>query len=643
MEAPLESTNNRDLNSVLSACEPELQELMRQIDLMISHQKREWEAEVRALDMRLKSTEEELLASRATIERRELEIGLLHKQLEDVQVCPQDVVSKYEQQLQKVSEELDKLKRSYHKLQRKQLRQTSGGASRDLSQENPQHPLDREQQRDQHQSQLTEMEALNRSLAQELLQMKAQPASRQHWQCCVELQRLQAELRRPPPGPLPCTPDAVGQPESSGWTLREQQLSEEQEDLHIQESFVQRENQRLQNEAAKLNQMLRAKDQVIRSLEDCLSAQGLAGVENLRGDLEKSAVQLQCSRACEAHLKAELKRTRERLQAVSRGRADRSETEQEVAGLKAQVDSSVAEMKKLREELELARQTHAAEVEGMRAEVAKMTGELHQRDLRIATLSGERAELRMTWTQLETLQKENQHLRDLLQRRQPSSPKRGEAPAASLGEKHTASRGRPEEEDGQSEQTDPRHHASEQTCLAAPARLQIDTQAVRAEAPECTTHREGEIQRLFKELHALSMSPREQHCSQDQDYRPPASSSSSSSSSSSTSAGLTRRISIPSSSPGEFVEDRQSISPGNCLSSASRERRTLSPTSEELSSHGTLSHFLEEESFRSKELLQRLDAHILGMREINHRTVSKYVDRGVRPEWEQTSSERTPV
>uniref|UniRef100_A0A3P9HEK5 Uncharacterized protein n=1 Tax=Oryzias latipes TaxID=8090 RepID=A0A3P9HEK5_ORYLA len=604
MEAPRESTHNPDLNSVLSACEPELQELMRQIDLMISHQKKEWEAEVRALDLRLKSTQQELLASRAIIERRELEIGLLHKQLEDVQVCPQGLVSKYEQQLQKVSEELDKLKRSYHKLQRKQLRQTSGGAFRDLSQENPQHPLDREQQRDQHQSQLTEMEALNRSLAQELLQMKAQPASRQHWQCCVELQRLQAELRRPPPGPLPCTPDAVGQPESSGWTLREQQLSEEQEDLHIQESFVQRENQRLQNEAAKLNQMLRAKDQVIRSLEDCLSAQGLAGVENLRGDLEKSAVQLQCSRACEAHLKAELKRTRERLEAVSRSRADRSETEQEVASLKAQVDSSVAEMKKLREELELARQTHAAEVEGMRAEVAKMTGELHQRDLRIATLSGERAELRMTLTQLETLQKENQHLRDLLQRRQPSSPKRGEAPAASLGEKHTASRGRPEEEDGQSEQTDPRHHASEQTCLAAPAR--------------------------------------EQHCSQDQDYRPPASSSSSSSSSS-TSAGLTRRISIPSSSPGEFVEDRQSISPGNCLSSTSRERRTLSPTSEELSSHSTLSHFLEEESFRSKELLQRLDAHIMGMREINHRTVSKYVDRGVRPEWEQTSSERTPV
>lgn len=57
-------------------------------------------------------------------------------------------------------------------------------------------------------------------------------------------------------------------PESSNALFVFKQLSEEQEDLHIQESFVQRENQRLQNEAAKLNQMLRAKDQVIRWV-DC--------------------------------------------------------------------------------------------------------------------------------------------------------------------------------------------------------------------------------------------------------------------------------------------------------------------------------------------------------------------------------------
>lgn len=45
---------------------------MRQIDVMISHQKQEWEAE---MELRLKSGRDELLTSRTLVERRDLEVN----------------------------------------------------------------------------------------------------------------------------------------------------------------------------------------------------------------------------------------------------------------------------------------------------------------------------------------------------------------------------------------------------------------------------------------------------------------------------------------------------------------------------------------------------------------------------------------
>ncbi|NXP31243.1 CEP63 protein, partial [Leiothrix lutea] len=466
----------------LTSCEAELQELMKQIDIMVAHKKSEWEGQTQALEACLSAREQELSSTKAALQEKQKEVGMLRRQVEDVEKSKQDMVREYEQQLKKFQEELSRLRRSYEKLQRKRTRsrgEANKGQEEDkfeLSrltrklEEFRQKSLDWEKQRLRYQQQVASLEAQRKALAEHSELVQTQLANRKQILDSVELasrseiQHLTSRLER--------AKDTIcaNELEVERLSMRVDDLSEDNriilEDQHrvqeelrqskkmlevlqdekmelratlqSQEDFIDSSKlhqEQLQKELARMTETLHTKECLIRALEERLQGKPLssAGLE-----LEQVLLQLDVAQKKEQHLQSEVTRLENSL-VSSNARCvqlseELGENIKELQSLEEDQTESRAEIKKLKDQLSEAEQMHSSELEGMKREISRLTQELHQRDITIASASGstsdleqqlraeiERAERkavehRVILVQLETLKLENRHLSEILER-----------------------------------------------------------------------------------------------------------------------------------------------------------------------------------------------------------------------------------
>ncbi|KAM8888513.1 centrosomal protein of 63 kDa isoform 3-T3 [Synchiropus picturatus] len=363
MGTPFDDLRNSDLGSILTSCEPELQELMRQVDIMIEEQRKEWHGERLLLEARLRSTEEELRASRELNQRMDVEIKLLRRQTEEAS-GRLELVEKYKQQLHDVSAELEELKRSYQKLQQKHAKYAAKGAqAREISQL---HQKFEEYQQlcTRYNKQQKTLETQNKNLVEELERVNLQfetyqkETEQKYLERCPELQCLEAQL------------------ESAQNHLHVQELELERlrclEALSLGQEGAEgagdyrcaakpessEELRRLRQENSNLLIQLQAKEEVIRTLEINVKANGNISLSNVRKELENAKATILSAQACERDMKAEAMRLRDKLEQMRLQIGEHGKTE-----------TQMTEVNQLREELQAARQARIEEVELMRSEL----------------------------------------------------------------------------------------------------------------------------------------------------------------------------------------------------------------------------------------------------------------------------------
>uniref|UniRef100_A0A2I3GIS5 Centrosomal protein of 63 kDa n=1 Tax=Nomascus leucogenys TaxID=61853 RepID=A0A2I3GIS5_NOMLE len=441
----------------LTSCEAELQELMKQIDIMVAHKKSEWEGRTHALETCLKIREQELKTLRSQLDVTHKEVGMLHQQVEEYEKIKQEMTMEYKQELKKLHEELRILKRSYEKLQKKQMREFRGNTKNhreDRSEierltakieEFRQKSLDWEKQRLIYQQQVSSLEAQRKALAEQSEIIQAQLANRKQKLESVELssqseiQHLSSKLER--------ANDTICANE-----LEIERLTMRVNDLVGTSMTVLQEQQQKEEKLRESEKLLEALQEEKRELRAALQSQ-----ENLireaRIQKEKSQEKVKATDTQHAVEAISLESVSAACKQLSQELMEKYE---ELKRMATHNNEYKAEIKKLKEQILQGEQSYSSALEGMKMEISHLTQELHQRDITIASTKGSssdmekrlRAEMQKAedkavehkeiLDQLESLKLENRHLSEMVMKLELGLHEAKEISLADLQENYIA-------------------------------------------------------------------------------------------------------------------------------------------------------------------------------------------------------------
>uniref|UniRef100_A0A8D1Z116 Deuterosome assembly protein 1 n=1 Tax=Sus scrofa TaxID=9823 RepID=A0A8D1Z116_PIG len=337
-----------------SPCEAELQELMEQIDIMVSNKKLDWERKMRALETRLDLRDQELANAQTCLDQKGQEVGLLRQKLDSLEKCNLAMTQNYEGQLQTLKAQFSKLTNSFEKLRLHQMKQNRF-RRKEVSHLREEIPF--------------EMSNLNQKLEKQAQSYQTQLNGKKQG-----IEDSSSEIPQ-----LLCEPD-----HSCETTERDEFIIEK---LKSAVSEIALSRNKLQDENQKLLQELKMYQRQCQAMEAGLSEvkSELQSRDDLLRIIEMERLQLhrELTKIGECRSAQENKK---RLESSYSPIKEPEKKRKELFSVTPDQPNHEKELNKIRSQLCQGEEYHSSEQERMRNEISDLTEELHQKEITIATI-----------------------------------------------------------------------------------------------------------------------------------------------------------------------------------------------------------------------------------------------------------------